>query len=90
PSKKPNLPSKSLRSSQKTQHINMPLFKRSSKNQSSSAASTPVQTPSQTPRVSMQEDQRPLNPTGKATRDQVLSVLMSQTMGNGFSRTYVC
>ncbi|KAF9389872.1 hypothetical protein BGX21_011598, partial [Mortierella sp. AD011] len=74
----------------KTQHINMPLFKRSSKNQSSSAASTPVQTPSQTPRVSMQEDQRPLNPAGKATRDQVLSVLMSQAMGSGFPRTYVC
>ncbi|KAF9090313.1 hypothetical protein BGX27_002294 [Mortierella sp. AM989] len=53
-------------SRQKT--INMPLFKRSSKNQSSSADSTPAQTP----RVS-QEDQRPVQATDKMTRDQALS-----------------
>ncbi|KAF9996123.1 hypothetical protein BGZ79_010160, partial [Entomortierella chlamydospora] len=61
---------------------------RSSKNQSSSAVSTPVQTPSQTPRVSL-EDQRPLQPTGKMTRDQALSALMHRAMGSGAPRAFV-
>ncbi|KAF9349100.1 hypothetical protein BGX26_012571 [Mortierella sp. AD094] len=80
---------KVLTTKSNAQHIKMPLFKRSSKNQSSSAASTPAQTPSQTPRVSL-EEQRPVQPTGKMTRDQALSAIMQNSMANGASRAFVC
>ncbi|KAF9100147.1 hypothetical protein BGX27_000481, partial [Mortierella sp. AM989] len=65
--------------------INMPLFKRSSKNQSSSAASTPAQTP----RVSMQEDERPIQPTDKTTRDQALDKVMQNILSSAAARAYV-
>ncbi|KAF9348776.1 hypothetical protein BGX26_012845 [Mortierella sp. AD094] len=68
-----------------TQHIKMPLFMRSSKNQSSSAASTPTQTP----RVSMQEDQRPVQPTEKMTREQAIGSIMAKAMANAISRAYI-
>ncbi|KAF9083834.1 hypothetical protein BGX27_003991, partial [Mortierella sp. AM989] len=59
---------------------------RSSKNQSSSAASTPAQTP----RVSLQEDQRPVQVTEKMTREQALEKVMQMSMANGASRAYIC
>ncbi|KAF9172509.1 hypothetical protein BGX20_005469 [Mortierella sp. AD010] len=67
-----------------TQYIDMPLFKRSSKNQSSSAASTPAQTP----RVSL-EDRRPVQPTEKMTRDQAFMKVTPTIMSNTAAAAYV-
>ncbi|KAF9386751.1 protein transport protein S31 [Mortierella sp. AD011] len=66
-------------------HTKMPLFKRSSKNQSSSTPSTPFQTP----RVSMQEDQRPIQPTEVAAREQALGSILVKAMANITSRAYI-